>query len=70
MEIRLLNPLDAENYLDLRLEALQNNSEAFASSYEEEKDYSVENIKLGFNPKTRLPLVLLKMKNLLGYYFG
>lgn len=35
MEIRLLNPADAEKYWALRLEALQNNPEAFSSSYEE-----------------------------------
>jgi RimJ/RimL family protein N-acetyltransferase len=35
MEIRLLNPVDAEKYWALRLEALKNNPEAFASSYEE-----------------------------------
>ncbi|WNB91690.1 GNAT family N-acetyltransferase [Bacillus sp. NEB1478] len=35
MEIRLLNPSDAESYWELRLEALQQNPEAFATSYEE-----------------------------------
>ena len=48
MEIRLLNPLDAEKYLDLRLGALQNSPEAFASSYEEEKDQPVERYKTRF----------------------
>ncbi|WP_410429700.1 hypothetical protein [Metabacillus litoralis] len=38
MDIRLLKPLDAENYRNFRLEALQNNPESFGSSYEEEKD--------------------------------
>ncbi|GGH81418.1 RimJ/RimL family protein N-acetyltransferase [Pullulanibacillus pueri] len=42
MEIRRLNGLDAEMYLKLRLEALQTNPEAFASSYEEEKEYSID----------------------------
>nr|WP_225229868.1 GNAT family N-acetyltransferase [Sporosarcina quadrami] len=46
--IRLLNSLDAENYLNLRLEALQNNPEAFASSYEEEKDQAVEKYESRF----------------------
>lgn len=42
MKIRLLNSQDAEQYLNIRLEALQNNPEAFSSSYEEEKSQSVE----------------------------
>jgi len=36
MEIRLLHPGDAEDYLNLRLEALRLHPEAFGSSYEEE----------------------------------
>lgn len=35
MEIKLLTPADASAYWDLRLEALQQSPEAFASSYEE-----------------------------------
>lgn len=35
MNIRLLKPLDAKNYWELRLEALEHDPEAFASSYEE-----------------------------------
>jgi ribosomal protein S18 acetylase RimI-like enzyme len=35
MMIRLLNPADAEEYSRLRIEALQENPEAFSSSYEE-----------------------------------
>lgn len=46
--IRLLNPLDAGNYLNLRLEALQNNPEAFASSFDEEKDQAVEKYESRF----------------------
>lgn len=42
MEIRILNLSDAESYREIRLEALQNNAEAFASSYEEERDYPIE----------------------------
>ncbi|MFJ7972137.1 GNAT family N-acetyltransferase [Psychrobacillus sp. NPDC096389] len=35
MEIKLLTPTDASAYWDLRLEALQQSPEAFATSYEE-----------------------------------
>jgi ribosomal protein S18 acetylase RimI-like enzyme len=35
MNIRLLKALDAKSYWDLRLEALKQNPEAFATSYEE-----------------------------------
>ncbi|MCM3719930.1 GNAT family N-acetyltransferase [Fictibacillus phosphorivorans] len=35
MEIRLLTPEDAEAYWEMRLEALKNHPEAFATSYEE-----------------------------------
>ncbi len=35
MYIRLLKPSDAKSYWDLRLEALEQNPEAFSSSYEE-----------------------------------
>lgn len=33
MNIRLLNPLDAEAYLGIRLNSLQQSPEAFAISY-------------------------------------
>jgi RimJ/RimL family protein N-acetyltransferase len=35
MEVRLLTPADAEAYWEMRLEALKNHPEAFATSYEE-----------------------------------
>ena len=35
MEIKLLTPIDASAYWELRLEALQQSPEAFATSYEE-----------------------------------
>lgn len=38
MEIRTLTPNDAQIYFRLRLEALQHYPEAFAASYEEEKN--------------------------------
>lgn len=43
MEIRMLTTMeDAGQYRVIRLESLQNSPESFASSYEEEKDFSVE----------------------------
>lgn len=42
MIVRLLNPTDAEAYQKVRLIALQNHPEVFASSYEEEKDRPAE----------------------------
>lgn len=43
MEIRMLHSLeDAEKYRSIRLESLENVPEAFASSYEEEQDFSIE----------------------------
>lgn len=48
MEIRQLNSKDAEKYLTIRHEALQNSPDAFAFSYEEEKDQPVEKYKNRF----------------------
>ncbi|WP_306454065.1 GNAT family N-acetyltransferase [Evansella halocellulosilytica] len=42
LDIRLIDQMDAEEYKRLRLQALKTNPEAFASSYEEEYDNSVE----------------------------
>jgi ribosomal protein S18 acetylase RimI-like enzyme len=66
MKIRLLNPLDAENYLDLRLEALQNNPVAFASSYEEEKDQSVEKYKISFQSQDSFTFGAFENEKLIG----
>ncbi|SHG65745.1 GNAT family N-acetyltransferase [Ornithinibacillus halophilus] len=52
MEIRILKPEDAKEYLTIRLEALQNNPEAFSSSYEEEKKYSIEKYEERFSGDT------------------
>ena len=43
MEIRILSSWeDAEKYRSIRLESLKNSPESFASSYEEERDFSIE----------------------------
>lgn len=46
--IRRLNSQDAESYFALRLAALQESPEAFASTYEEEKDQRAEKYKPRF----------------------
>ncbi|MGP4106490.1 GNAT family N-acetyltransferase [Virgibacillus sp. L01] len=48
MDIRILEPEDAEAYRKLRLEALLNSPEAFISSYEEVKNNSVDVYKVRF----------------------
>jgi len=45
MEIRQVHAKDADKYQEIRLEALQTNPEAFASSYEEEKLFSLERFR-------------------------
>lgn len=42
MEIKVLEKKDADVYKKLRLEALKLSPEAFASSYEEEKEFTIE----------------------------
>ncbi|WP_318614536.1 GNAT family N-acetyltransferase [Sporosarcina sp. YIM B06819] len=56
MKIRRLNPLDAIAYQAIRLKALQNNPEAFGSSYEEEKDQPVEKYILRFQSSDSITL--------------
>lgn len=49
MNIRQLIAQDAEQYLNIRLEALQKAPEAFASSYEEEKNQSPDKYRGRFD---------------------
>ena len=53
MEIRCLTPEDAGEWLRLRLEALQSDSEAFSASFEEYQSFSLEDVRkrLGFEAK-------------------
>ena len=52
MEIRLLRPEDADSIRKLRLEALLDSPESFGSSYEEEREYSLQKfqnrLEIGF----------------------
>lgn len=48
MEIRPLRIEDAETYKNIRLEALRLHPENFGASFEEEKDYTVEQYKVRF----------------------
>ncbi|MFQ3544157.1 GNAT family N-acetyltransferase [Halobacillus rhizosphaerae] len=52
MEIQRLNEQDVERYLEVRLQSLQTNPEAFASSYEEEKERPVELYQSRLNPQS------------------
>ncbi len=52
MEIRRLNEQDVEQYLEIRLQSLQTNPEAFASSYEEEKERPIELYQSRLNPQS------------------
>ncbi|KRD87925.1 acetyltransferase [Bacillus sp. Root147] len=45
MEIRILNSLYAQEYRNIRLESLKKHPESFGSSYEEEKDLSIDTFK-------------------------
>ncbi|WP_210364003.1 GNAT family N-acetyltransferase [Bacillus sp. REN3] len=45
MEIRRLSGQDADIYRAIRLDGLQQNPEAFGSSYEEEKGYTLERFR-------------------------
>jgi ribosomal protein S18 acetylase RimI-like enzyme len=49
LEIRRLESKDAEIYKEIRIEALKANPEAFSSSYEEEKEYPLENFENRLN---------------------
>ncbi|WP_244535758.1 GNAT family N-acetyltransferase [Lentibacillus halodurans] len=48
IDIRLLEPEDAETYKKIRLEALLNSPEAFSSSYDEVQDNSLDKYKVTF----------------------
>lgn len=66
MKIRQLHPQDAEAYLTIRLKALQNNPEAFGSSYAEEKDQPVEKYIRRFQSNDSITLGAFVDEQLIG----
>ena len=66
MELRILKPSDANNYRSIRLEALQNSPEAFASSYEEEKNQQVEKYVKNFQSKDSFTIGAFEKGKLFG----
>ncbi|KMY50078.1 acetyltransferase [Peribacillus loiseleuriae] len=66
MDIKLLKPLDAENYRNFRLEGLQNKPESFGSSYEEEKENLIETYKSRFQSDESFTFVAFENEKLIG----
>ncbi|WP_400245806.1 N-acetyltransferase family protein [Niallia sp. JL1B1071] len=66
MEIRQLHLHDAKAYFALRLEALKTNPEAFGSSYEEEKDYSISRTENRLTDPTSFVFGAFAENNLVG----
>lgn len=66
MKIRLLQPLDAEEYFNLRLEALQNNPEAFAASFDEEKEQPIEKYIMRFQSEESFTFGAFDKEKLVG----
>ena len=50
MKIRLLTDLDAQDYQQLRLRALQTNPESFGSTYEREVEFTLDTVKERIRP--------------------
>lgn len=66
MNSRFLTAADAEAYRNLRLEGLQNNPEAFGSSFEEEKDYSIELFASRFESQGSYTIGIFNHEELVG----
>ncbi|WP_430788031.1 N-acetyltransferase family protein [Virgibacillus flavescens] len=68
MEIRLLKASDAESYWELRLEALKQNPEAFATSYEEalKRDNPIGQVVNNLNSKGNYTFGAFENNSLIG----
>jgi RimJ/RimL family protein N-acetyltransferase len=66
MEIRILEPENAEIYRNIRLEALRTHPEAFGSSYEEEKEFSLEKFESRFKEEHSFTFGTFENEQLLG----
>lgn len=66
MNSRCLTAANAEAYRNLRLEGLQNNPEAFGSSFEEEKGYSIEQFADRFESQGSYTLGVFDHEELVG----
>ncbi|MDQ0199593.1 GNAT family N-acetyltransferase [Neobacillus ginsengisoli] len=66
MDIRLLNQEDAKEYRKIRLEALKNNPEAFSSSFEEEKEFPVENYESRLQSEVSFTFGVFEKEQLIG----
>ncbi|KOP78118.1 acetyltransferase [Lysinibacillus sp. FJAT-14745] len=66
MNSRFLTAADAEAYRNLRLEGLQNNPEAFGSSFEEEKDYPIKQFASRFESQGSYTLGVFDHEELVG----
>jgi ribosomal protein S18 acetylase RimI-like enzyme len=66
MKIRILEPKDAVIYQKIRLKALKAHPEAFATSYEEEKDFPLERIESRLNEAHSFTFGAFAENNLIG----
>jgi RimJ/RimL family protein N-acetyltransferase len=68
VKVRLLEPADAQSYWHLRLEALKQNPEAFASSYEEaiQRQNPVEQVVKNLNKEGNYTFGAFENKELIG----
>lgn len=68
MEVRLLRSSDAEGYWKLRLEALKQNPEAFATSYEEavKRENPIEQVAINMEAKGSYTFGAFENEDLIG----
>lgn len=66
IDIRILGPEEAEAYYKLRLEGLEKFPEAFASSYEEEMNRSIDEVRKNIEMKNKFTVGAYYGKELVG----